>query len=133
MPDGMDGQQSILDRVFHVVWIAVPSRRERTQVGRDLMQESMIGGSVTILGSGHQNGPIHVADNRFRMICAVWAAALVRPNELQRRHAAARFLGHWQQAPRCGSAAARMSASPCLLNRAGITGLLAGSEADAAY
>src|SRR5713101_5540963 len=83
LPDGMDGQQNILDCVLHVAWIAVPPRRERKQVGHDVLQETMVGGSVAILGAGHEYAPINVPDDRLRLICAAGAIAPVCPDELQ--------------------------------------------------
>ena len=125
----MDGKQNILDCVFHVVWIAVSPRRERTQVGHDFVQETIVGCSVAILGAGHENAPVNVPDDRLGLICAVGAAAPVCPDELQRWHAAARLLGHRQQAPRCSLAGARISVPPCHSKQPGITCLLARSEA----
>src|SRR5712664_3649160 len=108
----MDGQQNVLDGVFHVVWIAVPPRRERTQVGHDVLQKLVIGGSVAILGAGHENAPINLSDDWLSLSCV----APISPYELQRRRVAARLLGHRQQAPRC-SAWARMSVPLCRSKR----------------
>src|SRR5436190_11345756 len=83
LPDGMDRKQNILDCVFHVVWIAVSPRRERTQVGHDFVQETIVGGSVAILGAGHEYAPINVPDDRLRLIRAAGAVAPGSPDELQ--------------------------------------------------
>src|SRR5258708_2910209 len=75
MPDGMNGQQNVLDRVLYVVRVAMPPRGKRTQIRRYLLQKSTISRSVTLLGTRHQDGPIDVTDDRFRRIIAVGAVA----------------------------------------------------------
>src|SRR6266852_3097093 len=51
----MDGQQDVLDRVLNVAAVTVPLRGKGTQIRRDLLQKSMIGGSVALLSAGHQS------------------------------------------------------------------------------
>src|SRR6266851_5164051 len=98
--NGMHGQQNVLDRVFHVVRVPMPSRGKRTEIRCYLLQQSTISRSVTLLGTRHEDGPIDVTDDRPRQIRAVGAAArgsvaVPAPrDELQRRNAAGSFYGH---------------------------------------
>ena len=62
----MDGQQDVLDRVLNVAAVTVPPRGKGTQIRRDLLQKSMIGGSVAVVarfpkGSLSENSSIEGA------------------------------------------------------------------------
>src|SRR6516165_1048166 len=62
MPDRVDGQQDVLHGVLDVAWVAMPAHRQRTQVGSDFPKEALIGQPVAVLGMGHQDRPVGVAD-----------------------------------------------------------------------
>src|SRR5262249_44829919 len=91
LPNGMDGQQDVLHCVFNVTAIRGPRCGKGAKIPRDLLQQPMIGGSVALLSAGHQDGPIDIPGDRCR---SVYPAAVVFPDEPQRRSAAAWVMRH---------------------------------------
>src|SRR6266851_3331562 len=138
--NGMDGHQNVLDRVFHVVRVPIPSRSKRTEIRCYLLQQSTISRSVSLLGTRHEDGPIDVTDARLRLLPAVGSAArgsvaVPAPrDELQRRNAAGSLLGHLTTTSACrydrGAHCEKVGTSR--VQRTDITRLFAVSEGDGA-
>lgn len=70
LPDRMDGPQDVLNCILNVAEVAVPSCGKRPQMQRDLLQEPMISGSVTLLGAGHQGVPVGIIGDKLSTVRA---------------------------------------------------------------